>query len=331
MKTFGLIIIITLTFGFISFKSKIPITNKPISINTKIESKKNIQTYNIVLNSNPKIPNLELPKPKENEQIINHFAYTLSYNELFEQANWVAYELTDIETISHFERTNKFIVDDLVKTGSASNDDYKKSGYDRGHLAPAGDMGWSEQAMKESFYYSNMSPQNPSFNRGIWKKTEELTREWAVENKSLYIVTGPILKKDLPTIGPNKVSIPNYYFKAILDYSEPEIKAIAFLIPNKASKELLQNFTVNIDSLEHLTGYDFYYQLPDSIENRLEKNNIISNWNWKETIIKKENNENKEQLKVSVQCLGTTKKGNRCLNKTLNASGYCRDHLNQKK
>ena len=168
MKTFGLIIIITLTFGFISFKSKIPITNKPISINTKIESKKNIQTYNIVLNSNPKIPNLELPKPKENEQIINHFAYTLSYNELFEQANWVAYELTDIETISHFERTNKFIVDDLVKTGSASNDDYKKSGYDRGHLAPAGDMGWSEQAMKESFYYSNMSPQNPSFNRGIW-------------------------------------------------------------------------------------------------------------------------------------------------------------------
>jgi endonuclease G len=330
MKTFGLIIIITLTFGFISFKSKIPITNKPISLNTKIESKKNIHTDNLVLNSNQKIPNIELPKPKESEEIIKHFAYALSYNELFEQANWVAYELTDIETISHFERTNKFIVDDLVKTGSATNDDYKKSGYDRGHLAPAGDMGWSEQAMKESFYYSNISPQNPSFNRGIWKKTEELTREWAVENKSLYIVTGPILKKKLPTIGPNKVSIPNYYFKAILDYSEPEIKAIAFLIPNKASKELLQNFTVNIDSLEHLTGYDFYYQLPDSIENRLEKNNIISNWNWKEIGIKKENNETEEQLKVSVQCLGTTKKGNRCLNKTLNSSGYCRDHFNQK-
>ena len=100
-------------------------------------------------------------------------------------------------------------------------------------MAPAGDMSWSEQAMKESFYYSNMSPQNPSFNRGIWKKTEELTRIWAVENKSLYIVTGPILKKYLPTIGPNKVSIPNYYYKAILDYTEPEIKAIAFLIPNR--------------------------------------------------------------------------------------------------
>jgi len=330
MKTFGIIVIIALTFGFISFKSKLQSTNKPISEKDKIESKKIIHTNIIILNSTQKIPNLELPKQKENEQIIKHFAYTLSYNESYEQANWVAYELTNEETISHFERTNKFIIDDLVKTGSATNDDYKKSGFDRGHLAPAGDMSWSEQAMKESFYYSNMSPQNPSFNRGIWKKAEELTREWAVKNKSLYIITGPILTKDLPTIGPNKVSIPNYYYKAILDYSEPEIKAIAFLIPNKASKELLQNFTVNIDSLEHLTGYDFYYQLPDSIENRLEKTNIISNWNWKETIIKKENNETEEQLKVSVQCLGTTKKGNRCLNKTLNASGYCRDHLNQK-
>lgn len=320
MKRFSLIIIITLTFGFISFNNKLLIT-----------SKTTINYDNLDLNSNQKIPNLELPKPKENEQIIKHFAYTLSYNEYYEQANWVAYELTDIETISHFERTNKFIVDDLVKTGSATNDDYKKSGYDRGHLAPAGDMSWSEQAMKESFYYSNMSPQNPSFNRGIWKKAEELTREWAIENKSLYIVTGPILKKDLPTIGPNKVSIPNYYYKAILDYSEPEIKAIAFLIPNKPSKELLQNFTVSIDSLEHLSGHDFYYQLPDSIENKLEKNSIISNWNWNETVIKKEINETQEPLKVSIQCLGTTKKGNRCLNKTLNPSGYCRDHLNQKK
>jgi len=260
MKTFSLIILITLTFGVISFNNKLPITRKST-----------IHSDNLVLYSHQKIPNLELPKPKENEQIIKHFAYTLSYNEFYEQANWVAYELTDIETISHFERTNKFIVDDLVKTGSATNDDYKKSGYDRGHLAPAGDMSWSEQAMKESFYYSNMSPQNPSFNRGIWKKAEELIREWAVENKSLYIITGPILTKDLPTIGPNKVSIPNFYYKAILDYSEPEFKSIAFLIPNKASKELLQNFTVSIDSLEHLTGYDFYYQLPDSIENKLEK------------------------------------------------------------
>lgn len=330
MKTFGIIVIIALTFGFISFKSKLQSTNNPISIKDKIESKKNIHTDNLVLNSNQKISYLELPKPKENEQIIKHFAYSLSYNESYEQANWVAYELTKEETISHFERTNKFLIDDQVKTGSATNDDYKKSGYDRGHLAPAGDMSWSEEAMKESFYYSNISPQNPSFNRGIWKKTEELTREWAVENKSLYIITGPILTKGLPTLGPNKVSIPNYYYKAILDYTEPEIKAIAFLIPNKASKESLQNFSVSIDSLEQLTGYDFYYQLPDSIENRLEKNYLTSKWNWKETAIKKQDNETKEKLKVSVQCLGITKKGNRCLNKTLNAFGYCHHHINQK-
>lgn len=277
---------------------------------------------------------LELPKPKENEEIIHHLAYKLSYNEVHEQANWVAYELTKEETISHFKRTNKFIVDDQVKNGSANNDDYLNSGYDRGHLAPAGDMGWSEEAMKESFYYSNMSPQNPNFNRGIWKKTEELTREWAFENNNLYIVTGPILTSNLPSIGENKVSIPNYFYKAILDYTQPSLKSIAFLIPNKATNETLKNFVISIDSLENLIGYDLYYQLPDSIENKLEKASNIAEWNWKNdnsNDTKTSYDSSKEtQLKVSIQCKGITKKGNRCSNKTLNACGYCRDHLNQK-
>jgi endonuclease G len=282
----------------------------------------------------PTISHLELPHPKENEVIIHHLAYTLSYNETHEQANWVAYELTKEETVSHFERTNKFIEDELVKTGSATNDDYIKSGYDRGHLAPAGDMGWSEQAMKESFYYSNMSPQNPNFNGGIWKKTEELTREWAIENNNLFIVTGPILTSNLPTIGPNKVSIPNYYYKTILDYTQPTFKAIAFLIPNKASKEPLEKYVVSIDSIEKLTGYDFYYQLSDSLENQLEKSISITDWTWKVDVVQKISSEknptSEAQLKTSIQCKGITKKKNRCQNKTHNSSGYCRDHLSQK-
>ena len=285
-------------------------------------------------NEQPVISHLELPHPKEKEVIIHHLAYTLSYNELHEQANWVAYELTKDETNSHFERTNHFLIDEQVKTGSATNDDYLKSGYDRGHLAPAGDMGWSEQAMKESFYYSNMSPQLPSFNRGIWKKTEELTREWAVENNSLYVVTGPILTPNLATIGTNKVSIPNYYYKTILDYTQPTFKAIAFLIPNKASKEPLEKYVVSIDSIEKLTGYDFYYQLSDSLENQLEKSTSTIDWTWKAEVVKKTTSEKKPsseaQLKTSVQCKGITKKKNRCQNKTLNSSGYCRDHLSQK-
>jgi len=226
----------------------------------------------------PPTVKIELPKPKENDVIISHFAYTLSYNEEHEQANWVAYELTQDELISSYKRTNKFLVDDLVKTGSAKNEDYRKSGFDRGHLAPAGDMGYSEISMKESFYYSNMSPQNVGFNRGIWKMAEEKVRDWAFENKAIYVVTGPILTKGLPTIGPNKVSIPAYFFKAVVDYSDPTHKAIAFLIPNKPSKVPLQKFTLSIDDLEIITGYDFFYQLPDSCENRIEKSFSLKDW-----------------------------------------------------
>ena len=152
------------------------------------------------------IINLELPKQKGQDAVVQHAGYTLCYNETHEQANWVAYELTATETVSIYERTDKFIEDPEIKTGSATAQDYAGYGYDRGHLAPAADMGWSAQSMVESFYYSNMSPQDPSFNRGIWKKCEELVRNWAVDFDKIYVATGPILTAGLSTIGSNKVS-----------------------------------------------------------------------------------------------------------------------------
>ena len=175
-----------------------------------------IPLYNIKATS---ITKLEIPKTNSKDKIITHTGYSLLYNETHEQANWIAYDLTAEETNKLFERTDKFISDPKVKTGTASDKDYKGSGYDRGHLAPASDMGWSTTAMAESFYYSNMSPQTPSFNRGIWKKLEELVRTCAIENNTIYVVTGPVLTNGLQTIGPNKVSVPNYYYKVVLDYS----------------------------------------------------------------------------------------------------------------
>lgn len=158
------------------------------------------------------IDNLEIPKLKDNEVVIRHTGFSLSYNEKHEQANWVAYELTGPETVKLYERTNKFLLDPKIESGTANDTDYLYSGYDKGHLAPAGDMGWSETTMSESFYYSNMSPQDPAFNRGIWKKLEDLVRVWAVENNSIYIVTGPILQDSLRTLGMNEVSIPKYFY-----------------------------------------------------------------------------------------------------------------------
>jgi endonuclease G, mitochondrial len=227
------------------------------------------------------IVNLEIPKINENDIIISHSGFSLLYNEEHEQASWVAYFLTKERAQKGTERTNNFKPDPKVSTLTANDKDYAASGFDRGHLAPAGDMTWSSETMAESFYYSNMSPQVPSFNRGIWKKLEDQVRTWAKTYDSLYIVTGPILEDGLPTIGDNKVSIPRIYYKAILRYRNNDISSIGFLIPNKGLNEPLQNFTVTIDSLENLTEIDFFHLLPDYLEESVEKTICIDCWSWK--------------------------------------------------
>jgi len=277
------------------------------------------------------IDKLELPKFSPSDDIIHHIAYTLSYNETHEQANWVAYELTSAETQKAFERTNKFKPDPLVKTFSANSSDYAESGYDRGHLAPASDMGWSATAMAESFYYSNMSPQVPGFNRGIWKKMEELVRTWAVDNNNIYITTGPILTPGLSAIGPDKVSVPNYYYKVILDYTLPSIKGIGFIIANAASHEPLQSFAVTIDSVEKLTGIDFFSQLPDAQETIIEQTVCVDCWTWSVANTKsvKRTDKNGNASSGAMQCNGLNKTGARCRNTTTNPSGYCYLHQPQ--
>jgi len=224
--------------------------------------------------------NLEFPQKQPEEVIITHTGYSLVYNEIHEQANWVAYELTREETEKVVDRNNNFITDPFVLTLTANDKDYAGSGYDKGHLAPAADMSWSLTAMKESFYYSNMSPQFPGFNRGIWKKLEALVRTWAIENEAIYIVTGPVLTNGLPAIGEDKVSVPGFYYKVILDYTAPGIKGIGFILPNASSNEPLQKYAVTIDSVEKFTNIDFFPLLPDNQENLIEITLCISCWTW---------------------------------------------------
>ena len=224
---------------------------------------------------------LQIPAIKASDEIVQHKTYTLSYNEDHEQANWVAYVLTGAETNSaNTERTNRFLPDPLVKTKSASTVDYENSGYDRGHLAPAEDMAWSKTTMKESFYYSNISPQVPAFNRGVWRRLEELVRYWSTIYDSIYVVTGPVLANGLPTIGPDKVSVPNYFYKVILEYNSKGTRGIAFLLKNEPSPATLKSFAVSIDSVEHLTGIDFFPKLPDDQEKTIEANAVINQWKW---------------------------------------------------
>ena len=265
----------------------------------------------------------ELPKIQENEQIIHHNYYTLSYNEKHEQANWVAYKLTSNQVLGIFSRTDNFRVDPKVLTGSAMLSDYKGFGYDRGHLAPAADMKISKTSMSESFFMSNMSPQHPSFNRGIWKKLEEVVRSWAINEGTIYIATGPILEDDLSYIG-NHVSVPNYYYKVILDYSQPDIKGIGFILPNAKSNNSLINYVVSVDKVEQLTGIDFFTNLPDEIESKIESSYNISSWNFNS---KASYNSIKSKDETIVQrCLGIKKNGLRCKRNTKSPNGNCWQH-----
>ena len=228
------------------------------------------------------IEGLELPKfsSNPNEVIIYREGYTVSYNIRYKQANWVAYELLNKETIRNYPRTNSFRPDEELIDVVSTNIDYKKSGWDRGHLAPAGDMGWSSVSMHESFYYSNISPQDPSFNRGIWYHLEDYVRRWTDEDKKLLVVTGPILEEGLETLGIHKISIPKYFYKIILDHTPPDYKALGFIFPNKGTELTLQDFVVTIDSIETLTGIDFFPKLPSIYENYLESSVNLSDWEW---------------------------------------------------
>jgi endonuclease G len=140
-------------------------------------------------------------------------------------------------------------------------------------------MKWSPEAMSESFLLSNMSPQDKGFNRGIWSKLEAKVREWALENDSILVITGPVLKGINKYIGENRVGVPDYYFKVIADISAPSYKVISFLLQNKSTTGDIMNYTVTIDSLERITGYDFFASVPDkAMVERMEKTLNIRPW-----------------------------------------------------
>ncbi len=210
-------------------------------------------------------------------QLLKKTGFWLSYNEMYEQADWTAYILTrEMVERGNIPRSDDFRPDTAVVTGSAQLGDYRGSGYHRGHLVPAGDMTWSEIAMSESFLLSNMSPQVAGFNQGIWKRLENRVRTWAVENDSIYVITGPVLMNVEETIGENSIGVPGYYFKIIVDISYPTYKGIGLLMKNESNPADIFTFAVTIDSLEELLNVNFFPTQPirdiEYVESRVDVN-----------------------------------------------------------
>jgi endonuclease G len=214
------------------------------------------------------------------DQIVHHQNYSLSYSETHEQAEWVAYELkaSHLSTINH--KRPYFEIDKTVKTGAAHWRNYKKSGYDKGHLCPAGDRRFTKEAHDETFLTSNISPQEHQFNAGVWNRLEQKVRYWAKKNEGVFVVTGGILENNLKTIGDENVAVPNQFYKVILENANGKIKVLAFLMDHKDSHLPLYNFVVSVDEVEALTGIDFFPELEDSIEGTLEASSSYERWSF---------------------------------------------------
>lgn len=214
------------------------------------------------------------------DQIVHHNGYSLSYSEPHEQAEWVAYELKK----SHLSNTNHkrpyFEIDKAVKTGAASWRNYKNSGYDRGHLCPAGDRRYTKEAHDETFLTSNISPQEHEFNSGIWNRLEQKVRYWASKYDGVFVVTGGVLNGEMKTIGTEDVAVPNQFYKVLIDNNTGKPKTIAFLMPHQDSNKPLYEFVVSIDEIEVLTGIDFFPELDDAIENKLEASRSYKDWSF---------------------------------------------------
>ena len=178
-------------------------------------------------------------------------------------------------------RKNNFRKDPEITKNSAALNDYKGSGYDRGHLAPAADMKYNSNSMSESFYLSNVSPQSANFNRGIWKKIEKQIRDWSYMYGELIVVTGPILEcENFGKIGNNRVTIPKWYYKVVIDPDNYK-RNLAILIENTGSSNSVKSYVITIDQLEEFSGIDFFYRLPDLIEESFESTKSLNLWYWK--------------------------------------------------
>lgn len=213
---------------------------------------------------------------EEPKILINYEGYTVCYNEDNLIPNWVSYELTAEEADGPFSRKGlTFRQDESLPLRQAENDDYRNSGWSRGHMAPAGDFKWSENAMKETFYFTNCCPQNQSLNAGQWSSLEKKVRGWAKSFGHVSVVTGPLIwENEYGAIGVNKVIIPDAFFKAIL----AEDQSIAFVMYNRPENENMQKCAMSVDKLEEISGIDFFAELEDDFENQVEATYNLRNW-----------------------------------------------------
>jgi endonuclease G len=218
--------------------------------------------------------------------------YVLEHSSVDKIPLWVCEGVDAAQLQGNLARSNKFITDPVLKGPKSTPTDYTRSGYDRGHQAPAGNQNQDQKLKDETFYMSNMAPQLPKLNRNAWKALEDKSRDWVTHFGHAYELTGPVFhdpKEDsadtadgtiqVKTIGKDAVAVPTDFYKIIVVEDGGELKAIAFVLPNKSFSPPyhLEKYIVSIKWIEQHTGLDFMPDLPAAQRQKL-KNTASAMW-----------------------------------------------------
>lgn len=215
-----------------------------------------------------------------NNKVIEYEGFTVGFNPTMHQPNYVVWTLDPDETDGGNSRQDAQFQQDFRVDGCATLADYKGSGFDRGHMAPAADMKWSEKSMADCHYLTNICPQDKKLNAGAWATIEKNSRKWAMMHGPLVIVCGPVLSDRLTrSIGASRVPVPERFFKVILAPEADPPMGIGFIMPNGYVEGGAQSTVVTIDEVEAITGFDFFSELPDDIENQVESQAKLRVWN----------------------------------------------------
>lgn len=212
-----------------------------------------------------------------------HLAYTgfdVYFSPQWHVPACVAYELTAAEARGTVPRTDQWLADERA-SGCPQPDEYSGSGYDRGHMVPAADLKWSHDAMRESFYMTNICPQNHELNGGAWSVLEDKVRQWARSYGRVIVFTGPIvLPADTLTIGSSHVRVPSAFYKIVACGKGDSMRAAAFIYPNDATPNSpareLRDYAVTIDEVESLTGIDFFNAMPQDWQQHIESTTTLN-------------------------------------------------------
>lgn len=262
----------------------IPTINEPVQTEISIPVEEQQTTVTNVSDAFYNLQGLEKPARIQgrSERILERKNYTTSFNTKWNIPNWVAWDITKEELADNYNRSDFFVSDpDIAASRAVAYEDYSGSGYDRGHMCPAGDNHYDATAMDECFYMTNICPQDHELNKETWNDLEIACRRWARRYGKVYVVCGPIVydADNAEVIGRrHKVVVPDAFFKVILVVNKQTPQAIGYIFQNNSSRKPWKAYSV--DEVEEITGIDFFPTLPDEIENPLEANYDTSLWVW---------------------------------------------------